>query len=110
VCLLLRAAPGAAQPQLVGPFTKEDYPQAVIDRPLTLPAGMVEGELGVTFSSVRLPAPPDPEFSVTGIDQWTMDGTLRVGVTDRIQAEVGTAFSLHTTRYCDPFQATLGSI
>ena len=28
--------------RLVGPFAKDEYPQAVIDRPLTLPAGMVE--------------------------------------------------------------------
>jgi len=110
VCLLLRAAPGAAEPQLVGPFTKDEYPQAVIDRPLTLPAGMVEGELDTTFSSTRFPSPDRTYFSVNGIDQWTMDGTLRLGITDRFQAEVGTSFSLdyqqrgdhgHTYRYDD---------
>jgi hypothetical protein len=110
VCLLLRAAPGAAQPQLVGPFAKDEYPQAVIDRPLTLPAGMVEGEVGTAFSSTRFPSPDPTYFSVNGIDQWTMDGTLRVGVTDRFQAEAGTSFSLdyqqrgdhgHTYRYDD---------
>src|SRR5262249_44800371 len=36
----------AEGPRLIGPFTKDDYPQAVIDRPLTLPAGMVEVEAG----------------------------------------------------------------
>lgn len=92
VAVLLGASRGAAQPRLVGPFPKDEYPQAVIDRPLTLPAGMVEGELGATFSSVRFPE-LDP-FIVNGIDEWTTDVTLRVGVTDRIQLETGTAFSI----------------
>jgi hypothetical protein len=75
----------------VGPFAKDEYPQALIDRPLTLPAGMVEGELGATFTSVRF---EEPIFGVGGIDAWDGDVALRVGVTDRIQLEAGTAFSL----------------
>jgi hypothetical protein len=92
VCLLLRAAPAAAEPQLVGPFPKDEYPQAVIDRPLTLPAGMVEGELGATYTSLRLDVPvyANPQ----GVNEWTTDVTLRAGVTDRLQVEAGTAFSL----------------
>src|SRR5689334_15257423 len=78
-------------PKLVGPFAKDEYPQAVIDRPLTLPAGMVEGELGATFASTRF---AEPQFNVTGIDQWIGDVTLRGGITDRIQLDVGTFFSL----------------
>jgi len=87
----MRAAPGAAEPQLVGPFSKDDYPQAVIDRPLTLPAGMVEAELGATYSSFRFPV---ENSTPSGINEWTTDVTLRVGITDRIQVEAGTAFSL----------------
>jgi hypothetical protein len=97
--VMLFASRGAAQPRLVGPFPKDEYPQAVIDRPLTLPAGMVEGELGATFSSIRFDDPSN--FVLTGIDEWTMDGTLRVGVTDRIQVEAGTSFSLDYTQTGD---------
>jgi len=43
--------------QLVGPFTRDDYPQAIIDRPLTLPARMVEAEVGARFTSVRFVTP-----------------------------------------------------
>ena len=92
VVMLLRS--GAAQakgPQLVGPFTKDDYPQAVIDRPLTLPAGMVEVELGSRFTSRRFA--PDV-FEPTGADDTYADLAIRVGVTDRFQIEAGTAFSL----------------
>ena len=81
----------AGSARLVGPFAKEDYPQALIDRPLTLPAGMVEGELGASFVSQRF---DPPIIRVTGADEWLLDVALRVGVTDRIQVEVGTAFSL----------------
>jgi hypothetical protein len=89
--LLLRAVLGGAA--TVGrTVPKDEYPQAVIDRPLTLPAGMVEGELGATYSSIRFDVPENA--SLHGINEWTTDVTLRVGVTDRIQAEVGTAFSL----------------
>ena len=82
--------------RLVGPFTKDEYPQALIDRPLTLPAGMVEGELGWSFVSERLdPAILEiPGAKLTRADEWLLDVALRVGVTDRIQVEVGTAFSL----------------
>lgn len=81
----------SADARLVGPFAKEDYPQAVIDRPLTLPAGMVEGELGFSFVSQRF----DPAIlAISGADEWLLDVALRVGVTDRIQVEAGTAFSL----------------
>ena len=90
---------GAAS--LVGPFEKDAYPQAVIDRPLTLPAGMVEGELGFQFTSRPVPSPD--RFSVGGIvDDWDADVTLRVGVTDRLQLEVGTAFSLDHVIHEDP--------
>ena len=96
VALMLLGLPtsvaAAEDAKLVGPFAKDEYPQAVIDRPLTLPAGMVEGELGATFTSTRFVVPPFS--SIAGIDAWDGDVTLRVGVTDRIQAEVGTSFSL----------------
>jgi hypothetical protein len=89
VSRVLAAEPAGAR--LVGPFPKDEYPQALIDRPLTLPAGMIEGELGWSFVS----RPFDPSIlGVTGADEWLMDVALRVGVTDRIQVEVGTAFSL----------------
>jgi hypothetical protein len=83
-------------PRLIGPFDKAEYPQALIDRPLTLPAGMVEGELGGTFRSFRF---EEPGSVSNGIDDWDADVALRVGVTDRIQLEAATAFSLdHTIR------------
>jgi hypothetical protein len=92
---ILVAPLAAAQPdaaRLVGPFAKDEYPQALIDRPLTLPAGMVEGELAATFTSVRVD--PSEFLGVRGIDEWTADVALRVGVTDWLQVEAGTAFSL----------------
>ena len=94
------AEPSGAR--LVGPFTREDYPQAVIDRPLTLPAGMVEGEVGADFTSFRFAT---PVLGVGGADEWAGDVTLRVGVTDRVQFEAGTSFSLdYTQRDQQPFQ------
>lgn len=87
-----------ADAPLVGPFTRETYPQAVIDRPLTLPAGMVEGELGATFHSNTLTLRPGGSFGTTHFydrtDDWDLDVDLRVGVTDRVEVEAGTSFSL----------------
>jgi len=82
--------------RLVGPFTRDDYPQAVIDRPLTLPAGMVEGEIGGRFVSQRQTFQPFTFYPplVSGVDDWYLDLAIRVGITDRIQLEAGTAFSL----------------
>ena len=104
---LARADDGAAR--LVGPFTRDDYPQAVIDRPLTLPAGMVEGEIGGRFVSrsfrpfAFLPSVTD------GIDDWFLDLAVRVGITDRVQLEAGTAFSLdHQVRGDSGFQGAFG--
>lgn len=77
---------------LQGPFTRDTYPQAVIDRPLTLPAGMVEGELGSAFRTQTLPAQYSPTRREITFEDWLIDGTLRVGLTDRIQLEAGTAF------------------
>jgi hypothetical protein len=102
VILAACAWPVAAEtgPQLVGPFTRETYPQAIIDRPLTLPAGMVEGEVGAEFSSVRVFTQPEVFFGTRQFDDWNVDVALRVGVTDRLQIEAGTAFSLdHTIRH-----------
>src|SRR5256885_16433141 len=79
---------GAAQ--LVGPFTRDDYPQAIIDRPLTLPARMVEAEVGGRFTSLRFAM---PVLGVGGTDDWDGDLAVRGGVTDLIQLEAGTAFS-----------------
>jgi hypothetical protein len=96
ICLSALLAPRAGAVQLVGPFAKSEYPQAVIDRPLTLPAGMVEVEVGGTFVSQRFDG---SFFGVSGTDDWLADVAVRVGVTDRIQIEAGTAFSLdHTVR------------
>lgn len=93
----------ATAQQLVGPFRKADYPQAVIDRPLTLPAGMVEGEAGFTFVSTRFPR----VLGIGGADEWLSDLTLRVGITDWLQVEAGTAFSLdYTQRDVDNFQGS----
>lgn len=101
--LVPRAGAQDGPSRLVGPFTREDYPQAVIDRPLTLPAGMVEGELGGTFLSQRFPEPL--LGGIRGTDDWDLDVALRVGVTDRIQLEAGTVFSLdHRTHDSDGFQ------
>jgi len=98
------AEPGAAR--LVGPFTRDDYPQAIIDRPLTLPAGMIEAEIGAQFTSLRFET---PVFGVGGTDDWDGDLAVRVGVTDRIQLEAGTAFSLdHTLRDEQGFQGVPG--
>jgi hypothetical protein len=92
----------AAESRLVGPFAKDEYPQAVIDRPLTLPAGMVEAEVGGRFSSIRFDT---SLFGVGGADDWDIDFGARVGVTDRIQVEAGTGFSLsHTERDVGNFQ------
>jgi hypothetical protein len=101
LCLVPSAAL-AAEFRLVGPFAKEEYPQAVIDRPLTLPAGMVEAEVGGRFSSIRFDM---PIFGVGGADDWDIDFGARFGVTDRIQVEAGTGFSLsHTERDVGNFQ------
>src|SRR5437667_11997375 len=94
------AEPGAAR--LVGPFTRDDYAQAIIDRPLTLPARMVEAEVGAQFTSTRFVT---PVLGVGGTDDWDADLAVRVGVTDRIQLEAATAFSLdHTLRDDRGFQ------
>ena len=93
----------ATAAQLVGPFTKADYPREVIDRPLTLPAGMVEGEVGFDFVSTRF----EPVLGIGGADEWLADLTLRVGLTDWLQVEAGTAFSLdYTQRHIDNFQGS----
>jgi hypothetical protein len=92
--LALRVSVAIAEsdaPRLVGPFEKDEYPRALIDRPLTLPAGMVEGEMGASFVSLRFQPSP---FEEARTDEWIGDVALRVGVTDRIQVEAGTAFSL----------------
>ena len=95
---------GAAR--LVGPFTRDDYPQAIIDRPLTLPARMVEAEVGAQFTSLRFVT---PVLGVGGTDDWDADLAVRVGVTDRIQLEAATAFSLdHTLRDDRGFQGVPG--
>jgi hypothetical protein len=87
--------------QLVGPFAKDAYPQRIIDRPLTLPAGMVEGEVGAQFLSTRF----DREFlGVSGFDAWDGTVALRVGVTDRLQVEAGTSFSLDYAQRTFGFQ------
>jgi hypothetical protein len=101
VVLMPSIAP-AGEARLVGPFAKDEYPQAVIDRPLTLPAGMVEAEVGGRFRSIRFDT---PIFGVGGADDWDIDFGVRLGVTDRIQVEAGTAFSLaHTERDVGNFQ------
>lgn len=104
LALALAGRAPAASAKLVGPFTKAEYPQAVIDRPLTLPAGMVEGEIGGQFVSLRF---DERILGVGGTDDWLADVAVRVGVTDRIQVEVGTAFSLdHELRDVDTFLGT----
>ena len=91
---------------MIGPFEKDAYPQALIDRPLTLPAGMIEGEIGGAFASRRL---EEPVLGVSSIDEWTADVGVRLGVTDRVQIEVGTAFSLdYVQRGDDGFQGVRG--
>jgi hypothetical protein len=59
-------------------FPKDDYPQAGHRPPLTLARGHGRGELGVTYSSVRFPL-QNSNFPSSGIDEWTTDGTVRVG-------------------------------
>jgi len=107
--LVILACPDGAKPeaaQLVGPFTRDDYPQAIIDRPLTLPARMVEAEVGGRFTSLRFAM---PVLGVGGTDDWDSDLAVRVGVTDLIQLEAGTAFSLdHTLRDDRGFQGVPG--
>ncbi len=90
--VVARAASAASDAtHLVGPFTLADYPRAVIDRPLTLPRGVVEGEVGFSFASQTL----DPAFlGVGGVDRWDTDVALRVGVTDWLQLEAATSFNL----------------
>ena len=103
LALLLARAAGAetGAARLVGPFAKADYPQALIDRPLTLPAGMVEGEIGGRFVSRRFPV---SILGVGGTDEWLADVAIRVGVTDRFQIEAATAFSLdYTMRHFEGF-------
>ena len=107
LCLAI-ALPASAEddgPRLVGPFTRADYPQALIDRPLTLPAGMVEAELGGSFVSQRFQLNTSVLSGVGGTDDWNLDLMLRVGITDRLQVEAGTAFSLdHTLRLTSGFE------
>jgi hypothetical protein len=52
---------------------------------------MVEAEVGGTFVSQRFVT---PVFGVGGTDDWNLDVAVRVGITDRLQVDVGTAFSL----------------
>jgi hypothetical protein len=100
--LLAASIAPAEESRLIGAFAKDEYPQAVIDRPLTLPAGMVEAEVGGRFSSIRFDA---PVFGAGGADDWDIDFGARVGVTDRLQIEAGTGFSLsHTLRDVGNFQ------
>src|SRR5262245_28673332 len=104
VCLALAVRAGAEDDgtRLVGPFTRADYPQAVIDRPLTLPAGTVGADPGGDFVSRRLET---SLFGFAGADDWNLDLALRVGITDWLQAEAGTTFSLvHTTRASTGFE------
>jgi hypothetical protein len=54
---------------------------------------MVEGELGFAFTSLRFD-PTAAVLGVGGIDEWSADVALRVGVTDWLQLEAGTSFSL----------------
>lgn len=94
-------APGVpARAAGIGPFAKADYPLSLIDRPLTLPRGMVEGRLEAVFSSATLQFgvfdPRTLRFVVrnTHLDAWDLVTGLAIGITDRLQAELSTAFSV----------------
>ena len=52
---------------------------------------MVEAEVGAQFTSLRFVT---PVLGVGGTDDWDADLAVRLGVTDRIQLEAATAFSL----------------
>lgn len=88
----------------VGPFAKSDYPVSLIDRPLTLPSGMVEARLEAAFTSFTIPLGAfDPNTQRFGIrdfhfDNWDLVGNLAVGITDRLQVELGTSFSISEGR------------
>lgn len=68
---------------------------------------MLEVEVGGSFSSLSL---PEPTFGVTGADDWDLDLAVRVGVTDRLQIEAGTAFSLDHTGHGTGFQGVSGLV
>jgi len=52
---------------------------------------MVEAAIGAQFTSLRF---EPPVLGVGGTDDWDADLAVRLGVTDRIQLEAATAFSL----------------
>ncbi len=93
---LLRAGILMAAPALVGigraegeiaPIDKYHYPQAVIDRPLTLPRGMLELRTAFAFTSL--------DFFSLRLDDWDMIASGGYGITDRLQLDIATVFSLH---------------
>ena len=72
---------------------------------------MVEAEVGGTFASTRVNVSTGFGFPLSQpFDDWDVDATVRVGITDRIQFEAGTAFSIdHTARGRD-FEGTLETL
>ncbi len=66
----------------------DDYPQSEIDRPLTLPQGMFQGQLLLT----ELHAGDDDAQGLTLLAGF--------GITKELEADVGTGFNLHPS---DPF-------
>jgi len=70
----------------VGPFSKANYPSDVIDRPLTLPGGMLEVGLGLAYASL----------SVAGVsaDATSAGVSARYGVGNKIMVGVDTSLGI----------------
>lgn len=84
-------APAAAG-QGIGPFTKESYPSALIDRPLTLPAGMIEVRPSLQYLNLTITDPlsgASASFSATGLGVG-----VGYGITDKIEAGLSTGLGI----------------
>lgn len=76
--------PAVGAGQMIGPFTKETYPQELIFRPLTLPAGMIEVRPSLSFFKIVL---VDDTFIL-------LNAGVAYGVTDKIEVGLNTGLLL----------------
>ncbi len=71
-------------PKYVGPFEKDEYPLQERLRPLTLPAGMAEGELAFGYADPNYPSADG------GVDTQIR---AALGIADRAEVRVGTGIA-----------------
>ncbi len=70
----------------VGPFSKANYPSDEIDRPLTLPGGMVEVGLDIAYSKINILG--------TSADATAAAFTASYGLGNKIELGVGTSLGI----------------